>query len=206
MHLKDIPSSLAAVMGAFAPCFAKPTHARFVVLVLGWLLCWSRRWITRVILAAAGLSMGHHAASYRLFSEASWRPTDVWRTLFLRLLRHVPGVVELIIDDTLCRRSAPRIFGISMHYDSANSAYRLSAGHRASRTACGHSWVVLAMRVPTPWPGPGVAVPIHARPLPIAQALLRRRVPDAYGAGRRDARGCAPLAPRRATAALGWRP
>lgn len=160
---EDTPSSLAAVVGAFAPCFSKPTHARFVALVLGWLLCRSRRWITRVIQAACGLSMGHHAAYYRFFSEASWRPTDVWHTLFLRLLRHVPGVVELIIDDTLCRRSDPRIFGVSMHYDGANSAYRPSPGHRAARTACGHSWVVIAMRVPTSWPGPGIAIPIHAR-------------------------------------------
>ncbi len=159
---KGIPTSLAAVVAAFEPCFSKPTHGRFVVLVLGWLQCRSRRWITRVILAACGRSMGHHAAFYRFFSEASWHPTDVWRTLFLRLLRHVDGVLELIIDDTLCQRSGPRIFGISMHYDGANSAYRPS-GHRGARTACGHSWVVLALRVPSPWPGPGIAVPIHAR-------------------------------------------
>ena len=159
---KGVPTSLAAVVAAFEPCFSKPTHGRFVVLVLGWLQCRSRRWITRVILAACGRSMGHHAAYYRFFSEASWHPTDVWRTLFLRLLRHVDGVLELIIDDTLCQRSGPRIFGISMHYDGASSAYRPS-GHRGARTACGHSWVVLALRVPTPWPGPGIAVPIHAR-------------------------------------------
>ena len=85
--------------------------------------------------------------------------TNIGAVLFRLLLPHLPKRIEVAIDDTLCRRGGPRIFGVSMHRDGAASSY--SGSH--SSLACGHSWVVLAVLVPLPWSDRRLSVPILAR-------------------------------------------
>ncbi|MCP5020243.1 MAG: hypothetical protein GY930_00570 [bacterium] len=52
------------------------------------------------------------------------------RRLLNQLINLLPETVEAMVDDTLCRRSGPRIFGISTHHDGAASSYGTGAsGH-----------------------------------------------------------------------------
>jgi hypothetical protein len=158
---ENIPESLEFVLARFRTCFTAPTYRRFTALVVGWILCCSRRWITRVARASGELPDSHHSGYHRFFSSAKWGTDDAWQALLSVLLRHLPTRIDVIVDDTLCRRSGPRIFGTAMHYDGAAPSHGPKGG--ASSVACGHAWVVLALHVPVPWHGSGMAVPILAK-------------------------------------------
>lgn len=130
-----------------------------MTLVAGWVSCRRRRWISRVLVASGLKAAKRHSCFYRFFSRARWVADSLGRCLFELLLPLVGKEITVLVDDTLCRRSGPRIFGISMHRDGATS----STGSQGMTLACGHSWVVLAVRVPLPWSERGIAVPVLAR-------------------------------------------
>jgi hypothetical protein len=158
MPEQSIPKSVAVLLKSFAVCFTSPTFRRFSLLAVGWILCCSRQWITRVGQASGALPNEHHSGFHRFFSAARWKIDDLWQKLFTHLLVYLPQVIDVIVDDTLCRRNGPKIFGTAMHYDGAAPS-QAPKGAKAS-VACGHAWVVLAVFVPVPWNGPGIAVPI----------------------------------------------
>ena len=160
--MSNIPGTLASILDAFAGLFGRPTFGNFTTLVLGWVLCNGRHTISRVILAARAVGAGsHHARFYRFFSGAAWRGgTDALGRVTLRLLLPwLPQRIELIVDDTLCHKGGPQIYGAAMHHDGVASNY-------GGRTVLsyGHNWVVIAVRVPLRWaPGRGLAVPLLCR-------------------------------------------
>lgn len=158
-----IPASLQDIFESFASCFTQPSFENFVALACGWILCRTRRWITRAIVAGDLLGRKHHSSFYRFFSSARWSPDSVGQCLFRLLLPRLPRVIDAMVDDTLCRRAGPRIFGVSMHHDGATSSYGKGVGGAFKALACGHSWVVLSIRVPLPWNSRGCAIPVLAR-------------------------------------------
>ncbi|HEY5658790.1 MAG TPA: transposase [Myxococcota bacterium] len=166
MSLSHVSGTLAAILGAFSGQFGRPTFRTFVSLVVGWLLCSGRHTVSRAIVAArsAGAS-GHHARFYRFFASSAWRQgTDaLGRIVWEMLLPLLPSPIELIVDDTLCRKGGPQIFGAAMHHDAVASSYGGAAGPRRV-LSFGHDWVVLSVRVPVPWSvGRAIAVPLLAR-------------------------------------------
>lgn len=164
MQRQSIPTSLEATLRPFRTCFTKPSFWNFTALVAGWILCRRRRWITQVALAGGALAAKHVSAFHRFFSSARWEPQHLGQRLLTELLEFLPQTIEVMVDDTLCRRAGPRIFGISMHHDGAASSYGTGASGKYSNLACGHSWVVLSVRVPLPWGNDrGMAVPILSR-------------------------------------------
>ena len=160
---ESIPRSLQVILDSFSDCFTRPSFGNFAHLVMGWILCRSRRWITSVFSAGSWRRRGHHSRYYRFFSSARWDPDKLGAVLFRLLLPYLPKRIEVAVDDTLCRRGGPRIFGVSMHHDGAASSYGLGASAALSSLACGHSWVVLAVIVPLPWLSRGLSVPILVR-------------------------------------------
>jgi hypothetical protein len=50
-----------------------------------------------------------------------------------------------------------------MHRDGAASSYGKGSGGAVQAFACGHSWVVLSVRLPLPWSSRGRAIPVLAR-------------------------------------------
>ena len=160
---ESIPTPLQGILASFTSCFTWPSFENFAALASGWILCRTRRWITRAIAAGGWVGRKHHSSFYRFFSDARWSPDAVGQCLFRLLLPRLPETVEAMVDDTLCRRAGPRIFGISMHHDGAASSYGKGIGGAFKALACGHSWVVLSVRVPLPWNSRGCAVPVLAR-------------------------------------------
>jgi hypothetical protein len=161
-----IPASLQGILFSFADSFTRPSFENFVAMVSGWILCQGRHCISRVIQAAGGSGRRKHFSTlYRFFSRARWLADDVGRVLFDLLLPWLPKDIEALIDDTLCHRSGPHVFGGAMHHDAARSTYgKGTASGRAVFFAFGQSWVVLALRVPLPWDElRGIAVPILFR-------------------------------------------
>jgi hypothetical protein len=122
--------------------------------------------------------MKHFSSFYRFFTHARWDPDVAARCLWGLLLRQLPEVIEVMVDDTLCHRAGPRIFGISMHHDgAASSSGGADGAHKAF--ACGHSWVILSVRLPVPWSSRGCAVPLLMRlyrsPKRCPEILYRKR-------------------------------
>ena len=137
----------------------------FTAFVVGWLLCQGRHTVSGGLMAARsfGLWPRHHAGFYRLLSRARWCVDEVGGVLVRLLLPFLPSEIDAAVDDTLCHRGGPQLFGAGMHHDAARSTYGGGAGRQVF-FAFGHNWVVLSIWVPYPWnPAKGLAVPILFR-------------------------------------------
>ena len=166
MREEYIPASLQVILASFAKCFTAPSFCNFVGLVSGWILCQGKHRISRLIQSAGGPARRKHFSTlYRFLSRGRWTVDELGRVLFHLLLPWLPTEIEAMVDDTLCHRSGPHIFGAGMHHDASRSTYgRGSAAGRQVFFAFGQNWVVLALRVPLPWDQlRGIAVPILFR-------------------------------------------
>jgi hypothetical protein len=137
----------------------------FTAFVVGWLLCQGRHTVSGGLMAARsfGLWPRHHSGFYRLLSRARWSADGLGCVLFRLLLPFLPREIDAAVDDTLCHRSGPQLFGAGMHHDAARSTYGAGADRQVF-FAFGHNWVVLSVWVPYPWnPAKGLAVPVLFR-------------------------------------------
>lgn len=160
-------SSFYVILQLLAPCFTVPSFQNFATVAVGLILCRDRHYISQAVRVCVSLGVSqHHSVFYRFFSRARWAPDELGKLLFRRLLRFVPdGSLTAILDDTLCRKTGPHIWGAGMHHDAVASSYGRNTGHgRHVAFAFGHSWVILALWVPFPWSRErGVAIPILFR-------------------------------------------
>ena len=134
----------------------------FVTLITGWISCPGRHSISRVIQAASSAAgEKHHSAFYRFLSAGAWTPDSLAQVVLTLLLPFLRSQVTVIVDDTLCHKSDPHIFGANMHFDSAKSTYgRGTSAGRKAFFAFGHNWVVLALWIQLPWNRQrGLAIP-----------------------------------------------
>ena len=163
MREQYIPGSLRVLLSSFRDCFTARSFANFVLIISGWILCQGRHTISRVIQASGAILEGkHHSMLYRFFSRAKWNTDVVGKVLFRLLLPRLPALIEAIVDDTLCRRSGPHVFGAGMFHDSLRSTYGKGSMSGARHFfSFGHNWVVLAIRLPLPWDRErGIAIPV----------------------------------------------
>lgn len=162
-----LPPSFISLFSSFAHVFTTPSFFNFVCLTTGWILCSGRHTISKALQAIGPVhAQKHHSVFYRLFSRARWNPDRIGEVLFQLVLPFIPGVnIYLLVDDTLCRKSGPHLWGGGMHHDPLASTYgRGTSRKRHVALAFGHNWVVLALWVPCPWNAKrGVAVPILFR-------------------------------------------
>lgn len=158
--------SLEMILSNFAPCFTAPGYRNFVDLALGWILCPGRHAISRVILAASIHNQNkHHSSFYRFLAEGRWAVDSIGKVIFFLLLILLPAIITAIVDDTLCKKTGPHLFGAGMHHDASASTYgRKTKAGRKTSFAFGHNWVVLAIWIPLPWgTNRGMAIPILFR-------------------------------------------
>src|SRR5262249_50117700 len=109
---------------------------------------------------------GHHSRYHRFFSHAAWC-LDTLSLCLVWLLVTVfapAGVIELAVDDTLCRKRGLTVYGTGMHHDPLISSRAMKL------VSWGHDWVVLCLIVRCPfWSLTKV------RALPIGFRLYRNR-------------------------------
>lgn len=155
--------ALAEILRDFQFAFtSSPTFDNFVTLVVGWVLCTGRHTISRVIQFGREAGGKHHSALYRFFSRAKWDTDALGRVLVRLVLPLVPSTAPLtiLVDDTLCRKSGPHLWGGAMHRDPLSSSYS-GGGGRTIQFAFGHNWVTLCVWIALPWnPDRGLAIPI----------------------------------------------
>ena len=166
MRTAAIPQSITDLLDDFRTCFTGPGFVSFATMVTWWIVCSGRHSICRVIQAAGELGASkHHSSHYRFLSHGRWSTDAMAKAMFCKLLRFSKGQVRVAIDDTLCHKGGPHIFGASMHYDSHTSTYgRGTTEGRKSSFAFGHNWVVMSLWIPLPWNHDrGLAIPFLFR-------------------------------------------
>jgi len=157
-----VSSAWGDLLVKFSPMMTAPTFENFVALVLGWVLCLGRRTITRVALAGAPWTGDKDFSVFpRFLSRAVWAVEKLTPALVALVLPWLPPVVVVLVDDTLCRKGGPHLWGAGMHHDPLRSTYGRG---RVVSFAFGHNWVVVSLWVPLPWnPARGIAIPVAFR-------------------------------------------
>lgn len=146
-----VVSSFAELLSSFAPLMTTPTYQNFLVIAAGWLMSNGKRTVTGIIQRAGAVDKKHYSTFHRFFSFAAWDLNALSRALLGLLLKFVPegDVVQLAMDDTLCRKRGLHIFGTCMHHDPLISCRRVSLVN------WGHNWVVVGLVLRFPF-APGI--------------------------------------------------
>jgi hypothetical protein len=158
----EVPTSLAPLLSLFRPCFTAPTFTTFCALCVGSLTRARQRTVTGM-LVAAGLSRDwHHSRAHRFFSRARWSVDRLGLVLLGAVVERLLGEGESLVvamDDTLLKRSGPKVFARQLHYDGSSQA----AGPKARRTAHGNAWVVAGAVVSPPFLERSICLPVLFR-------------------------------------------
>lgn len=157
----QLTQSFVSLLQEFRCVFTQPSFGIFVVLMTGWVLSHRQRYVTELIQSSDCTRKGHHSRYHRFFSAAAWS-LDTLSLVLARLLvaAFAPsGVIELAVDDTLCRKRGLTLYGTGMHHDPLLSSRALKL------VSWGHDWVVLCliMRLPFWSPTKVWALPILFR-------------------------------------------
>ena len=151
------PTSWLTFLHYFAPCFTTPGTLLFEQLVTAWALCPGRRTLTRLWSVIPAERRRRYGAYARWVRTGKWSPDELWRHLVVQLVEHwaPAGRLVLLLDDTLVNKSGRKVDGAGYFHDAVTST---AVAHKV--TAWGLNVVVLALRVPSPWGGEPLALPV----------------------------------------------
>jgi len=154
------PTSWLTFLPLFAGCFNAPSQILFEQLVTAWALCPGRRTLTRLWSVIPAERRRRYEAYARWVREGDWSPDELWRRLVVHLVEHLAsdGRLTLLADDTLVNKSGREVDGAGFFHDPVTST---AVAHKV--TAWGLNVVVLALRVPAPWGGEPLALPVMIR-------------------------------------------
>lgn len=162
----ECSQSFTALLSEFRCVFTQPSFPIFVCLMTGWVLSHRRRFVTELIWSSGCTRQGHHSRYHNFFSKSVWE-LDVLTRVLAELAVRVfapTGIIELAVDDTLCRKRGLTVYGTGMHHDP------LISSRAKPLTSWGHDWVVLTLLVRCP-----IWAPTKVWSLPIAFRLYRNR-------------------------------
>jgi len=162
----QLTQSFVSLLQEFRCVFTKPSFVSFVSLMTGWVYSHRHRYVTELIQSSDCTRKGHHSRYHRFFSAASWCLDQLccWLARLLVKTLVPQGIIEIAVDDTLCRKRGLTLYGSGMHYDPLISS-------RAKKlVSWGHDWVVVCLIFRLPfW------APTKVWSLPIAFRLYRNR-------------------------------
>jgi hypothetical protein len=162
----EVTTSFRELLEAFQCVFTSPSFQTFVYLMTGWVLSHRRRFVTDMIWSSGCTHRGHHSRYHRFFSNSAWK-LDTLSWVLARVVVHVlvpTGIIELAVDDTLCRKRGLTIYGTGMHHDP------LISSRAKPLTSWGHDWVVVTLIIRNlPW------APTKVWSLPLTFCLYRNR-------------------------------
>ena len=150
----QVPGSLGELVSLFAGCFTQPTFQTFRALLVGFIARVGEHTVTGCLVACGMAGSWHHSRAHRFFSRARWSPDKLGLVLLDLIVARLvePGAPLLVaIDDTLLRRSGPRVWGTAWHHEAIGATPR--------RFAWGNNWVVAAIVVRLPFLARPVALP-----------------------------------------------
>jgi DDE superfamily endonuclease len=159
----SIPS-LDSVLQCLLPVFTQPSFQTHVEVLLGWVMCLSKRTEYRVfqtIQADTPVSRKQRHPFdrfYNFFSRSAWTVHDLARQIavavVVRLNPH--GLLYLVVDDTLLHKRGKHVYGLGWFRDAVASTAKRVA------TASGNNWVVMGLAICIPGTSKIYCLPIHA--------------------------------------------
>jgi DDE superfamily endonuclease len=159
----SIPS-LDSVLQCLLPAFTQPSFQTHVEVLLGWVMCLSKRTEYRVfqtIQADTPVSRKERHPFdrfYNFFSRSAWTVHGLARqvamAVVVRLNPH--GLLYLVVDDTLLHKRGKHVYGLGWFRDAVASTAKRVA------TASGNNWVVVGLAICIPGTGKIYCLPIHA--------------------------------------------
>ena len=143
----QLTPSFVSLLEEFRCVFTAPSFLSFIALMTGWCLSHRRRYVTDLIWSSGCTRKGHHSRYHRFFSQAAWElDTLSWVLAKLLISIFAPaGVIELAVDDTLCRKRGLTLYGAGMHHDP------LISSRAKPLVSWGHDWVVVSLLVRCPF-------------------------------------------------------
>lgn len=157
--LEQALRTLLDLLEVLRPPLTRPGFTNLLVVFVGWVLTAGPHAVTCALLATGVAGRRHHEAFHRFFSRGTWKPDQLGYGLLLVLVRMLSdeAPLRLVVDDTICSKKGPEVFGLGTHVDAVRSTKR----HRAF--CFGHCWVVLAVLVDVPFSRRPWALPILLR-------------------------------------------
>jgi DDE superfamily endonuclease len=148
-RMERLPRSLTDLLMAFRPCFTTPTFKTFIWLVVGFLAQPGTRTVTGMLAGARLAGSWHHSRAHRFFAAARWSADALGLVVLEVIVACLLGPdapLDLVVDDTLFRRSGRKVWGAAWHHDP------LAAGGKGRRPVpWGNCWVVVGVLVRLPF-------------------------------------------------------
>lgn len=157
--MAHLPGSLDGLLSLVGGCFTQPTFQTFRALALGFVSQTRARTVCGMLVGARLAGVWEHCRAHRFFSRARWCTDELGLRLLDLIAERLLGAedpLELVIDDTLLRRSGRKVFGAHWHYDP-------TANSNAKTSAWGNNWVVVGVGVRLPFMSRPVCLPVLAR-------------------------------------------
>jgi hypothetical protein len=159
----SIPS-LDSVLQCLLPVFTQPSFQTHVEVLLGWVMCLSKRTeygVFQTIQADTPLSRKERHPFdrfYNFFSRSAWTVHDLaHRVAVAIVVRLNPrGRLYLVVDDTLLHKRGQHVYGLGWFRDAVASTAKRVA------TASGNHWVVVGLAIYIPGTNKIYCLPIHA--------------------------------------------
>jgi hypothetical protein len=171
-----LPPAAEPLIRSFAGALTRPSFARFSLLLVGAIVTFGRRTVSRILwtLGPAAATAGHPSSFHRFFSHARLRLWPMGQILAAAVIGLLPAdaPILLAVDDTVFGHRGKTVYGKGCHRDAVRSPR--DPDHVVKKW--GHKWVVLAVLVPLPF------ATRRCWALPVLCALYRvPRVDEAEG-------------------------
>ena len=159
----SIPS-LDSVLQCLLPAFTQPSFQTHVNVLLGWVMCLSKRTeygVFQTIQADTPVSrQQRHPFDrfYNFFSRSAWTVRDLAHQVAVAVVVQLNprGLLYLVVDDTLLHKRGKHVYGLGWFRDAVASTAKRVA------TASGNHWVVVGLAISIPGTTKIYCLPIHA--------------------------------------------
>lgn len=160
----SIPS-LDAVLQCLLPVFTQPSFQTHVEVLLGWVMCLSKRTeygVFQTIHADTPVARNRRHPFdrfYNFFSRSAWAVRDLARHVCVQVVVQLNprGRLYLVVDDTLLHKRGKHVYGLGWFRDAVASTAKRVA------TASGNHWVVMGLAIRIPGTHKIYCLPIHAK-------------------------------------------
>ena len=142
-----------------APAFTAPSFALFTQLITAWVLLPGRHTITRMWRVMEPETRGAHDAYHRFVRCGRWSLPGFWHLLALLVVQVAcpVGVIPLVVDDTVAKKTGRKISGAGIFRDAV----------RSTRNKVVYAWglniVLLVLPLHPPWGGEPLGLPVNLR-------------------------------------------
>jgi hypothetical protein len=158
-------ASLDSVLQCLLPAFTQPSFHTHVEVLLGWVMCLSKRTeygVFQTIQADTPVFRNRpHPFDrfYNFFSRSAWTVRDLaYQVCVAVVVRLNPrGLLYLVVDDTLLHKRGKHVYGLGWFRDAVASTAKRVA------TASGNHWVVMGLAIRIPGTNKIYCLPIHAK-------------------------------------------